>query len=512
MNVGRFLDIVEARFSDKLAIVSEGKRYTFRQLKERVQRLMTGLVKLGIKKGDRVATLMWNCSELIEVYLATIRIGGIYTPISYRLKELEIRRILKEVMPSFFVTDEKLQDIAGQVIAEIPELQHNFSLSTRLLNGFESYEILLADSQPFVGMGNVATDDPCQLVYTSGTTSRPKGVILSHENVIWNTINMLQARHDRPEDVALIVGPLFHVAALNSHYTSRLALGATVVIMEKFDPEHLLDLVQREKITVVSGTPTMFIMLMEDCLPGKYDTSSVATLSSGADKLSDHVKKGILEFFPNADGIYDVYGCTECAPCVTTMDAKNSFIKTGSVGPPLPFVEVKLFDNEEREVHVGQSGRIFVRGPNVMKGYYLQPEETAKVFKGDWFYTGDIARADEDGYLYIVDREKDLIITGGENVSPTEVEEVLISHPEILKSAVFGLPDTKWGEKIAAAIVVRKGCQLSPEHIQTYLRERIAGYKIPKIIFFLDKLPESSMGKVQKNVLKENFISKIQGD
>jgi acyl-CoA synthetase (AMP-forming)/AMP-acid ligase II len=316
---------------------------------------------------------------------------------------------------------------------------------------------------------------------------------------------MILARHDRPDDVALIVGPMFHTAALNSHYTSRLALGATSVVVGKFDPGEFMETVHREKITVVSGTPSMFIMLMEHCSPGQYDTSLVTTLSTGSDKTPDHVKRAMVALFPNAQGIYDIYGCTECAPCVTTLDKSEYFTKKDSVGPPLPFVEVRLLGEKGEEVPVGQPGEIVVRGPTVMKGYFNQPEETAKVMKDGWLYTGDLARSDEDGYLYIVGRKKEIIISGGENVSAREVEDVLVSHPAIFKAAVFGLPDKRWVEKVTAAVVLREGHALTDEQLLSFLRERMAGYKIPKEIIFTDQLPESATGKVQKEVLKKKY-------
>lgn len=510
MDVGRFLDIVEARFPDKLGVVSEGRRYTFRQLKDRVQRLMTGLTNLGVKKGDRVGTLTWNRSELIETYLAAIRLGAVFTPLNYRLKGREISFVLKDARPSLLITDEKCQDLAGQVVPDVQEIKHLFSTSVQQKADFKPYESLVEGNPPFDGKAFLSEDDPCQLIYTSGTTGRPKGVILSHENVLWNTINMILVRHDRPEDVALIVGPMFHTAALNSHYTSRLALGATSIIMGKFDPGEFMEMVQRERITVVSGTPSMFIMLMEHCSPGQYDTSSVTTLTTGSDKTADHVKRAMLALFPNAGGIYDIYGCTECAPCVTTLDKGAYFTKKDSVGPPLPFVDVRLLNEMGEEVPVGQQGEIVARGPNVMKGYFNQPEETAKVLRDGWLYTGDLARSDEDGCLYIVGRKKDIIISGGENVSAREVEDVLVSHPAILKAAVFGLPDPKWIEKVTAAVVLREGHELTEEELLIYLKERMSGYKIPKRIIFTSQLPESATGKVQKELLKKKYADRVR--
>jgi acyl-CoA synthetase (AMP-forming)/AMP-acid ligase II len=308
--------------------------------------------------------------------------------------------------------------------------------------------------------------------------------------------------------VSLLVGPLFHAAALNSHYIPRLALGATLVIMGKFDPGQMMDLIQRERVTVVPGNPTAFIMLLEYCGSGRYDTSSVTTLSSGSDKLPDHVKNALVELFPRCEGVYDVYGITECGPCVTCLDAKDSLRKSACVGLPLAFTEVNLLDDQGQETTAGQTGEIMVRGPTVMKGYYGLPKETAEALKDGWFFTGDLAWKDEEGFFYIVDRKKDIIVSGGENVSARAVEEILFSHPAVLKAAVFGLPDPKWGEKVAAAIVLRQGELLTSERLMAYLKERIAGYKVPKDIFFAEQLPESGPGKVQKTVLKKIYSAR----
>ncbi|MBW1734617.1 MAG: long-chain fatty acid--CoA ligase [Deltaproteobacteria bacterium] len=507
MIIGRFLDLAAARYPDKSAIVSGDRKFTYTQLREWVQRLMTGFSKLGVRKGDRICTLMENCSEQIEIYLAAARLGAVFTPLNFRLKETELLHIIQDARPSVLVTDENFEETAWHIAPNLAKRRGLFSTSASPRDGFHAYESLVGDSVPFSGSPDLTAEDPCQILYTSGTTGQPKGVVLTHENVVWNTINMLQARGDRPEDVALIVGPLFHAAALNSHYTSRLALGATSIIMSKFDPVELMEVIQNERVTVVSGTPTMFIMLMESCAAGQYDTSSVTTLTSGADKLADSTKKAILEYFPGAGGIYDVYGCTECSPCVTTLDKRDSLRKTGSVGRPLPFVEVKLLDDEGQPVPAGEPGEIVVRGPVVMKGYYGRPEETAKVLKHGWLYTGDVAWADEEGFLYVVDRKKDIIVSGGENIFAREVEEHLLTHPSVLKAAVFGLPDPKWGEKVAAAVVLKQGQSPDKKDLLKHLRGRISNYKMPKEVFFLDQLPEGSTGKVQKQVLRETYTA-----
>jgi acyl-CoA synthetase (AMP-forming)/AMP-acid ligase II len=507
MDIGSLLDIAKDRFPDKPAIISEGNRYTYRQFKDRIQRLMGGLFVLGVKKGDRVAALMWNSSEMMEVYLAAIRLGAIFTPLNYRLKEPELCHLLKDATPKVLVADEQCQQLAGQATACVDNLQHLFSTTSKPADGFKRYEDFISAHEPLDKKASIKADDPCQLLYTSGTTGRPKGVVLSHENISWNTFNMIHVRRDRSRDVSLLLGPLFHAAALNSHFTARLALGATQIFMKKFDPERLMEAIQRERVTVLPANPTAFIMLMEHCSPGRYNTTSVTTLSSGSDKLPDQVKQNLLDYFPQAKGVYDIYGITECGPCISCLSAEDSMVKTACVGFPLPFVQVRLVDEKDNQVPPGHTGEVLVKGPNVMKEYYGKPAQTAKVFKNDWFYTGDLARFDDEGYLYIVDRKKDIIISGGENVSAREVEEALFTHSAIFRAAVFGTPHPKWGEQVTAAVVLAKGHDISSEQLITYLRAGLAGYKIPRKIHFLESLPESGPGKINKKRLKEVLAS-----
>ncbi|MFH2126569.1 MAG: long-chain-fatty-acid--CoA ligase [Pseudomonadota bacterium] len=504
MDIGQLLDIARHRFPDKKALVSLGRVYTYEQFHQRVHRLMDALRQSGVRPGDRVAAMMWNRSEILEVYLAAVSLGAMFMPINFRLMRPDLEYVLKDSQPGVVFCEQRFMPVLGEAAAGLDSpSRHMLVVADDPAQGGDSgYERFLASGdQEFRGPvldGNM----PCQLMYTSGTTGRPKGVLLSHENIIWNSLNMLQVRRDRPEDVALVVGPLFHVAALNSHYTTRLALGATAVIMSKFDPQEMMRLVEREKITVLSGTPTMFVMLMEECRAGDFDTSSVTTLTSGADKLPDHIKLSMLKYFPAAQGVFDVFGCTECAPCVTTLTAEESMRKTGCVGRPLPFLQVRLVDEQGRDVSQGEPGEVAVRGPNVMLGYYKQPEATAQVLRDGWLYTGDLAVADRDGALYVVDRKKDIIITGGENVSPREVEEVLYYHPEVVKAAVVGVPDAKWGEKICAAVMLRNGHRVSEEEIRSFCKKSLAGFKVPKKILFVAQLPESGTGKVKKNELR----------
>ena len=504
MHIGYFLDIARHRHPEKTALVSKGRTYTYAQLYDRVQRLMVALEGLGVRKGDRVATLMWNRSEMVECYLAAVRLGAVFTPLNYRLHSREIAYLLAHAEPSAIITEDKCQDLCLKAAKEITGSGPIISTAAQVPPGVLRYEEMLDAQGESATLVKVNSCDAAQLMYTSGTTGRPKGVVLSHENVIWNGLNMIKAREDASGDVAMIAGPMFHSAALNSHYTSRLMLGATSVIVAKFEPHAFMQLLQKERVSVVSGNPTMFNILLENCQAGEYDTSNVTKVTSGADKLPIQLAEKLLKFFPGAEGVFDVFGCTECSPCVTTLHAKDSLRKSGSVGKPLPYLEMKVLDNLGRQVGPGEVGEVVVRGPVVMQGYYRQPEETAKVLSEDgWLHTGDMVRMDEEGFLFVVDRKKDMVITGGENVSSYEVEQAVATHPAVSRVAVVGIPDPKWGEKIVAVVVPKNKQDVTADEVRVHSRSLLAGYKTPKEVIFVERLPMSGTGKVQKNVLRK---------
>jgi acyl-CoA synthetase (AMP-forming)/AMP-acid ligase II len=340
------------------------------------------------------------------------------------------------------------------------------------------------------------------MLYTSGTTGKPKGAVLTHGNVLWNLMNTLLAREDKEGEVALVTGPLYHAAALNNHFLIRLALAGASVLMKHFEPRKFMETIQRERVNVISGAPAMFHLLLSLPDVEKYDTRSVTRCTLGSSTLPHETKQRVMKLFPNAGGIYDVYGATEASPTLTVLKAQDSFRKTACVGPAVPFLEVKVVDPRDREVSPGETGEIVCRGPNVMKEYYKDPVGTAEALRGGWLYTGDIGRMDEEGFLYIVDRKKDMIISGGENIYPREIEEVLYSHPKIREAAVVGAPDPLWGEAVKAFVVLKTGESMSQEEVIETCKARLASYKKPKQVEFLAALPRNPSGKVLKNLLR----------
>ncbi|MFH1488634.1 MAG: AMP-binding protein, partial [Pseudomonadota bacterium] len=364
------------------------------------------------------------------------------------------------------------------------------------------YEEFLSQGEPCPVDMTVTESDRCQLMYTSGTTGRPKGAVISHGNVLWNLVNTMLGREDRRGQVSVIVGPLYHTAALNNHLTIQIALGGKSVLISRFEPGELLRTIEREKVNVISGAPAFYHLLMQQ--PGAWDCnrSSITKCTAGSDKLSHETKRRLLEFFPSIDGVYDVYGCTEASPCITILTAAESHRTHGSVGRALPFLQAAVMDEEGTLLDAGAVGELVCKGPNVMQGYHNQPEATSQTIGEGWLHTGDLACMDEEGFFYIVDRKKDMIVSGGENIYPRELEELLFGHPAVADAAVVGEPNELWGETVKAAVVLKQGACLSEQEVIDYCRAHLASYKKPRKVVFLSELPRNASGKVMKGKLR----------
>jgi acyl-CoA synthetase (AMP-forming)/AMP-acid ligase II len=343
-------------------------------------------------------------------------------------------------------------------------------------------------------------------MYTSGTTGRPKGVLITHGNVLWNLVNALLGREEKEGEISLVIGPLYHTAALNNHLTIRVAMAGTSILLKRFEPKHVMEIIEKEKVTVISGAPAVYHHLL--ALPDveRFDTRSVTKCTTGSSILPDETKERLLKLFPNAKGVYDVYGCTEASPNITILKAAASLRKQACVGLSLPFLEVRIVDEQDRDLPPGDVGELICRGPNVMKGYYKDQKATQEVLKKGWLHTGDLARMDEEGFIYIVDRKKDMIVSGGENIYPREIEEMLYHHPKIQDVAVIGVPDQFWGESVKAFIVLKRGESMKEEEVIEYCKNHLASYKKPKSVEFIETLPRNPSGKVLKTELRESYL------
>ncbi|NWF54214.1 MAG: long-chain fatty acid--CoA ligase [Syntrophaceae bacterium] len=502
MNVGSLLRMQANKFPDRTALICENRRVTYRDFNGRSNRMANAFLRLGLRKGDRVATLLFNSLELVEVFMGAAKAGGVFTPINFRLAAEEVTYLIHHSDAPIFIFGEEFFPLVASLLPQFSKVEKFISVGKAPFSRALEYETLQresGDEEPNILIGE---EDECQMLYTSGTTGRPKGAVLTHGNVLWNLVNTLLAREDKEGEIALVTGPLYHAAALNNHFLIRLALAGTSFLMKHFEPRRFMEIIEREKVNVISGAPAMFHLLLN--LPDleKYDTRSVTRCTLGSSTLPDETKKRLLKLFPNAGGIYDVYGATEASPTLTVLKAADSFRKTACVGPAVPFLEVRIVDNQDRAVPRGETGEIICRGPNVMKGYYKDPQGTSEVLKSGWLHTGDIGRMDEEGFVYIVDRKKDMIISGGENIYPREIEEILYRHPKIREAAVMGTPDPLWGESVKAFVVLKDGVSMSEEEVIEYCKAHLASYKKPKQVQFLDSLPRNPSGKVLKNLLR----------
>ncbi len=502
MDIGEILTITARKFPQRVALVCDQDRVSYEAFNHRVNQLAEGLLHLGLKKGDRVAVLLYNSIPLVEIFFACAKTGGVFTPLNFRFTAEEVFYILDHSDARFFIYGEEFLGLTETIRHRLKKVEFFFSVggSNTSLRG--SYESFFNKSSPQEPNVRLSEKDECELMYTSGTTGKPKGAILTHENLLWNLWNTILGREEKEGETSIVIGPLYHTAALNNHFLTRVAMAGRSILVKHFDPEKVMEVIEKERATVISGAPAAYHMMLS--LPeGRFDTTSITKCTTGASTLPNKTKERLVKLFPNLTGIYDVYGCTEASPSIAILRAKDSMRKRECVGPPVPFLEVKIVDDRDQEVKAGEVGEVVCRGPNVMKGYYKDEEATREALRGGWLHTGDLAWRDEEGYLYIVDRKKDMIISGGENIYPREIEEVLYSHPKIADAAVIGIPDPLWGESVKAVIVLKRGEAMTEEEVIEYCKGHLASYKKPRSVEFVENLPRNPSGKVLKALLRE---------
>ncbi len=483
------------------AIVCEAGRWTYGQWETNANKRAWALAQHGIKKGDHVATIFLNGREVLETYMALMKLGAVVVPLNVRLAPSELHYIIDHSDASSMILASDFEPSIRQIMRDLPKVKKYFVCGGEAPTDMISVEDTYAgqpDEEPRI---EIREEDIACILYTAGTTGRPKGVLLSHRNCIWGAVNIALNVDLQPEYRVLMVFPLFHAAAFMI-LVSNLFMGCTNVLMRAFDPKRVMEVVQEERINRMTFPPTVWNFILQ--LPDLrlYDTTSVRSISCGAESMPLETKNRLMDLFPSA-GLGETYGMTESAATISNLKPADVLRKMASVGTPFVNVEIRLVDDEDRDVSQGDVGEILARGPNVMVGYYQDPDATAETLRGGWLHTGDLGRIDEEGFLYIVDRKKDMIISGGENIYPREIEEVLYAHPKILEAAVIGLPDPLWGERIHAVVALKEGEKLTGEEVIEFCRQRIASFKKPKSVQFVDRLPRSSTGKVLKRVLRE---------
>ncbi|WP_188190073.1 acyl-CoA synthetase [Nonomuraea sp. SYSU D8015] len=474
---------------DRVALSCRGRDLTYRDLRERTYRLARALGGLGVGRGDRVAFLGPNSPALVETFFAAGLLGAVFVPLNTRLATPELRFILEDADAAVLLLGEG-RDGDGLPGRHVPAA---------------AYEDLLASGSPEPIDEPVSQDDVCLIMYTSGTTGRPKGAMLTHANLTWNAVNLLVDVPFAHDEVTLISAPLFHIAALAQTLVPTVLKGGRAILEPSFDVDRTFDLIERERVTVMFGVPSMFGFLARSPRWAGADLSSLRHLLCGGAPvplplIRTYQERG-LTFLQG-------YGMTETAPGALFLAAEHSVDKAGSAGVPCFFSDVRLVTPEGADAGPGEPGEVYVHGPNVMPGYWRRPEETAKVLSPDgWFRSGDVGVADEDGYVRISDRINDVIISGGENIYPAEVESVLYGHPAVAECAVIGVPDDRWGEVGKALVILRPGATADADELLKYLEGRVARFKIPKYLEFVPELPKNAAGKLLKSPLRKLYGS-----
>jgi acyl-CoA synthetase (AMP-forming)/AMP-acid ligase II len=507
--IGDLLRQSALKFPRRLAITGEEVNFTYEELNGRVNRLANGLLSGGLKKGDKLGILLMNCYQFLELIMACAKAGIVMVPINWRFQPSEIRYVVENSDATALIMGEEFIPVMREAAPEIPGVAKDRYWvvgNSRFSPDGGLYDELLsrgADHEPDV---SVYPDDVFFLGYTSGTTGFPKGAVILHKTDVELAITVNIEYEVAGVLANLIVMPTFHSNSIWNTVSSFLN-GVTVYIyhLRGFNGEEILKIIDTYKINMSSMVPTMYHLILgqPEEVRAKYDVSSMKVLLSSSAPISHETKKSILAFFKSAR-LFEGYGSTETG-VVTTLRPEDQLSKPGSIGKAAFGKQVKILDDEGREPPRGQIGEIYTRGLNVFAGYYKNPEATKKAFIGDWCTVGDMGSMDEEGYVYLVDRKNDMIISGGENVYPTEVENVILQHPSVQFAAVVGVPDELWGESVKAVVMLKPGTQASGEEIIGFTKGKLAGYKRPKSVDFVTQMPMTPTGKILRRLVKEPY-------
>ncbi|HEX5947397.1 MAG TPA: long-chain fatty acid--CoA ligase, partial [Acidimicrobiales bacterium] len=491
------------RTPDKPMTVFEGGTTTYGQMAARVAALATGLAERGIGRGDVVGLLSYNCPEMLETIFAANHLGAIAMPINWRLAPPEVRYILDHSEAKALVCDDTCIPLADDATKGLETTLLRACVADAAPEGWTALTDLRAAGNAAGLAAPVLTtgDDVHRLMYTSGTTGHPKGVMLTHANLAWKNLAHIVEFGFTSADLGLACGPLYHVGALDLTTTTLIAAGATVIIHRQFDAAAVVDELERSRVSTVWLAPAMVNAIMALPDVSQRDLSSVRVIINGGEKMPIPLIERIQRTFPSA-WFADAYGLTETVSGDTFLDRDSIITKLGSVGRTCLHLELDIWDEQGHSVAAGERGEIVLRGPKVFTGYWRDEAATAKAFVGGWFHTGDIGVRDEDGYLFIVDRLKDMIVSGGENIAGSEVERVLYEHDAVSEVAVVARPDERWGEVPVAFVALREDATVTADELVEHCRERLAKYKVPKAVTFIDALPRNPSGKVLKRELR----------
>ena len=511
MTIGGLLARNANKFPDKRAVVFEELSETFRTLNERVNGLANALLGLGLEKGDRVGALVHNCHQFIEIYFAAAKTGGIFCPYNSHLRQGELKDVIEYSSPRFLFVDPDFSQTVEGIKAGLG-VEHYICLRKPGRPFMEDYEGFISRSRKTEPDAKVTEDDVLSIIFTAGTTGRPKGAMRTHRHLMSDAVaSVIDLRVEYDENV-LIAFPMYHVACEDNIVRHSFMPNTFFIKREGgFDPRQILEYISKERITRCQFVPTMIHSLVQVPDIDSYDLSSLRLILYAGASMPVELLKKALAIFPC--GFAQLYGQTESGPFTTVLRPEDHLLdgsekrvaRLASSGKPAVNYEIRIVDENDNDVAVGEVGEIIGRSEAVMMGYWQMPEETEKKLKNGWLHTGDLGRLDEDGYVYIVERKNDLIISGGVNVYPREIGEVLYRHPAVSEASVIGLPDEHWGEVVKAVIVLKRGAQATEAEIIEFCGRNLAGFKKPKSVDFWKELPKSPQGKILKKEIRKQY-------
>lgn len=517
LNIGQTLSRHANLFADKIGVQDLGRSMSYRQWNERACRLANALSGIGLKKGDRFAILAYNCIEWMEIYAAAAKAGLIAVPINFRLVGAEIQYVVENSEARALIVQADLLDRIENIRASLPIAEKNFVNfgGKRTPAGYQSYEDLIARASASEPQVQIAPEDIWTIMYTSGTTGRPKGAMRSQEgDSLLHVFTALEMGFSR-NDAGLLVMPMCHANSLWFSFAFTFCGGTSFVYsLKSFDPEHLLRTLAERHITFTSLVPTHYVMMLglSDVVKKKYNVDRTDKLLISSAPARRDTKLAIMQHFRNSE-LFEGYGSTE-AGWVTMLPPEEQLHKLGSIGRELTGTgKIKLLDANGNEVPDGEVGELYFHTPYTFQGYWRMPDQTAEAFRGNYCSVGDMARRDDDGYYFLVDRKSNMIISGGENVYPSEVESMLGGFPKLREVAVIGVPHDKWGEAVHAVIVLHDGEIASEAEVLKWCKDKIAGYKRPRSVSFVkeEEIPRTATGKIQHRLLRQKFVNSVAG-
>jgi len=486
----------------KKALIFEDHPFTYQEINQRTNQLCHFLLERGIRKGDRVSVLLYNCHQYIEIFFALSKIGAILVPLNWRLAGPELEFIIKDSGSRMIIIEPEFEEVIASIRPHLNLSNGDYiSVGSPCPDWARDYEkgLLECSVQEPPLQFSVGDEDPHILMYTSGTTGIPKGAILSHRKTFYNALNADIFYNLTSKDIMIVSRPMFHSGGLLVEAAPILYKGGTLILKKRFRSHEILETIQKYRVTLLEMAATVYQFILQECDLNQYDLSSIRCYFTGGERVPKAILK---EYYRKGMTLSQIFGQTE-ASTITFLSPDAAVLKIGSVGLPVFHGEVKIVDKSGKGVSAGEVGEIIIKGPTLMSGYWNRPDLTSETIRDGWLYTGDLARMDEEGYIYIVDREKDMYISGGENVYPAETEKLLHTHPKIFDAGIVGVPDEKWGEVGKAFIVLKPGEAMDNGEVFEFLKGKVAKYKIPKYVELIEELPKTASGKIQKFVLKE---------